>query len=640
MDIFTDVHSKVQFCMKTGNPCADYILEHGIYEYNLIKWCEQYLNPESTFVDIGAHMGTYTVLLGKKCREVHAFEAQKSTFDCLSVSICINNGYNTCAHNVALGSCDTEMVLHHVSEDGGCSTVRPEVLNSAGLGIISSETVKVTTLDSFNIKNIDFMKIDVEGYELEVIKGASMTLMDNNFPPFIFEAWPHDWYKDDRELLLSHVRALGYKVYPISGTNNMYLASDHPLREKKESKEEPCESSNNINELCKKYESKEFDDMTWDMWHKLANHYRNISKHQIAYDCAKRGLEASPPVENEYKLYEEIAIVAYYIDKKREGYEACEKIVLSAAPWPTRNYTLNNQAFYMNKIPFKKIITLTHDLPEGYINSSCSLIPDGDGFRLNMRCVNYSHNDKGYCVPRDPEGVVRTRNFLLTLDKTLNTQASVELIDVSGIATYPVIVRGFEDIRLFGTNELFSTNLDFNESRIPQMCYCRYDPIEGEITDVKIMSTTEQLQCEKNWVPFVMNDEVHFIYTAGPFRLYKLDRDTGETQLVKETSLCDQNLQDFRGSSSLIPYKNGWLGIIHQVYYSEPRKYFHRFVWYDSEFTTIKYSNLFYFESIGIEYSLSLCHSDNGLLITYSQKDNNSKIGTLNYEILESWLSL
>ena len=47
--------------MKTGNPCANQIIQHGIYEYNLIKWCEQFLSPESTFVDIGAHMGTYSI---------------------------------------------------------------------------------------------------------------------------------------------------------------------------------------------------------------------------------------------------------------------------------------------------------------------------------------------------------------------------------------------------------------------------------------------------------------------------------------------------------------------------------------------------------------------------------------------------
>jgi len=60
---------------------------------------------------------------------------------------------------------------------------------------------EIKTLDSFGFKNVDFLKISVEGYELEVIKGASMTLIDNKFPPFVFDAWDNDWYKNDKNLL-------------------------------------------------------------------------------------------------------------------------------------------------------------------------------------------------------------------------------------------------------------------------------------------------------------------------------------------------------------------------------------------------------------------------------------------------------
>lgn len=65
-----------------GNPCAEYMLANGIYEYNLIKWCEQFLDKNSTFVDIGAHIGTYTILLKDHCKQLYTFEAQRSTFDC------------------------------------------------------------------------------------------------------------------------------------------------------------------------------------------------------------------------------------------------------------------------------------------------------------------------------------------------------------------------------------------------------------------------------------------------------------------------------------------------------------------------------------------------------------------------------
>ena len=645
MDTFTDIHSGLKFCMKLGNACADHIMKHGIYEYNLIKWCEQYLTNDGVFVDIGAHMGTYSIILSKKCKEVYAFEAQKSTFDCLNIGICNNNCYNIKAENVALGSMEGVATLHHVSEDGGGSTVREDVPIISDQKVLDHEIVVMKTLDNYNIKNIDFMKIDVEGYELEVIKGASMTIIDNNFPPFIFEAWSDDWYGKDKDILLSYVKDLGYKIHPISGVDNMYLASDHPLRVEKEEVKEKEQSPYDIDNLSKRYESKElYDDetITWDVWHALCNHYRKISKHRASLDCADRGLKLSPPAEKEHMFYEEISIVSYYVDRKSEGYQACEKVTFSPhAPWSARNYTLNNQSFYMRRLPFKKIVPLKYNLPNDYIETSPSLISYDDGkFRCNLRSVNYSIEGGGGYVIRDPEEIVRTRNFLLTLDTDLKVKSGVELIDLSGVPLFPKNIRGLEDIRLFGKNEFLCTYLEVNESRTPQICYCQYDDVRGDVTKIIPLMVGDELKCEKNWMPFIMNDEPHFIYTVHPLQIYKIDRNDGRISLVKEAILSDKYLNDFRGSSGLIAYKEGWLCTIHQVYHNNPRKYFHRFIWFDKDFSKMKYSELFFFESAQIEFNLSLCHSDDGLLVPYSQRDNTAKIGILNYEILESWLKL
>ena len=111
-------------------------------------------------------------------------------------------------------------------------------------------------------------------------------------------------------------------------------------------------------------------------------------------------------------------------------------------------------------------------------------------------------------------------------------------------------------------------------------------------------------------------------------------------KFVKEAKLSDLRLDDFRGSASLIPYKNGYVCSIHQVYHSSPRKYFHRLVWYNKDFTEMKYSKIFYFESAAIEFNLSICHSHEGLLMAYSCNDNSSKIGVFPYLILDTWLNL
>ncbi|PWG74525.1 hypothetical protein DF186_17460, partial [Enterococcus hirae] len=74
-DIFTDKHSGYKFVMKMGNHTADYMVNHGIFEWPLIQWCNQFLDKDKVFVDIGAHIGTYSMYLSKFCKQVYSFEA-------------------------------------------------------------------------------------------------------------------------------------------------------------------------------------------------------------------------------------------------------------------------------------------------------------------------------------------------------------------------------------------------------------------------------------------------------------------------------------------------------------------------------------------------------------------------------------
>lgn len=627
MEIFTDVKSGFKFCVLGGNDCSNHMVKNRIFEYDLIKWCEQFVTTNGTFVDIGSHIGTYSVILSKKCKQVIAFEPQEKIYECLNTSITCNNCNNIITYNVGLGSEECEKTLYHVSEDGGGSSL----LQNTNKKVISTEKIIIKTLDNYNLSNIDFLKIDVEGYELEVLKGAANTLYNNKYPPFIFEVWPHEWYKTQKETLLNYVEKLGYKVYPIKGYNNMYLASDHPER------------ITEINSLIKSYENNDLSEfVSWDVWHTLANHYRNIREYKKSYDCAMKGLKTVRPVDKEYLFYEEISIVAYYLNKKSEGYDACDKVILSNyAPWNIKNNTLNNQSYYMTRIPFSEIYPVDYSPPEKYINSSSAIIKHKDGYIINLRSVNYSINDNGGYVIRDHNNIVRTRNFILHTDNKFAIKSSNELIDKSGIPLYPQNILGIEDIRLINSSEFFCTYLEVNNSRTPQVCYGKYNCETGDVTHMYPLQVTEKLQCEKNWMPFEKDGDLYFVYSIDPLKIYKVCRNNDSVTLILhlETSLQVEDLSQFRGGAGLIPYNDGWLGTIHQVYHSNPRKYFHRFIWFDHDFITIKYSRVFYFENPQIEFNLSICHSSDGLLVPYSVNDNCSKIGVLKYEMLDSMLN-
>lgn len=217
--------SGLVFMMKGNNQTADWILKEGIPEKSLIDWCKTYCDKSKTFVDIGAHMGTYALSLAPYCKEVHAFECQRNTYYQLCAGIALNELYNVYPHNFALGKAEDNeklMSLKITSEDGGGSSICNLPSN---LRCLREEQVVVRSLDSFHLENVGFLKIDVEGSEINVLKGAEETLKKSGWPPFIFEAWPDAWYGKQKEELMNYIRGLGYTISPIQGYPQMFLAS-------------------------------------------------------------------------------------------------------------------------------------------------------------------------------------------------------------------------------------------------------------------------------------------------------------------------------------------------------------------------------------------------------------------------------
>jgi hypothetical protein len=73
-------------------------------------------------------------------------------------------------------------------------------------------TYDVKTLDEYNIRDIDLIKIDVEGMEFNVLLGSKQTLEENNYPPIIFECWQDSWFQEQRTTLFELLQEMGYKI--------------------------------------------------------------------------------------------------------------------------------------------------------------------------------------------------------------------------------------------------------------------------------------------------------------------------------------------------------------------------------------------------------------------------------------------
>ena len=200
----------------------EYYMNNGLFESRLIEWSKQFCNKNKVMLDIGAHSGTYSIALSNYTKTIYAFEPQKLTYYALCGSVALSNIRNINCINYGLGSLDQVGIkdLYIVSNDGGGSTVI-DIKNTTST-ILDTEKIEIKILDSFNIDNIGFIKMDVEENELNVLYGSRDTLRKSNYPTILFEC---NNEKINSEALFDFLKSLTYKIIPISGIANMYLAS-------------------------------------------------------------------------------------------------------------------------------------------------------------------------------------------------------------------------------------------------------------------------------------------------------------------------------------------------------------------------------------------------------------------------------
>jgi len=128
----------------------------------LLKFTDYCVDKDKRFnhiLDIGAWVGTWSMAMNKFCGRVVAFEPDSLHYKCLVKNV--SDDIET--HQLAVGS---EQKLISLSEDNFTQSKR----------IIGEGSIPMITIDSMKLDDVDLIKIDVEGYEMEVLKGAVNTL--------------------------------------------------------------------------------------------------------------------------------------------------------------------------------------------------------------------------------------------------------------------------------------------------------------------------------------------------------------------------------------------------------------------------------------------------------------------------------
>ena len=133
----------------TQNKCLEKLITH----------CKSKDIKFNHVLDIGAWVGTWTMAMNKFCGRVIAFEPDPVHYECLVK----NCSEDVETHQLAVGN---EEKMISLSEDNFTQAKR----------VIGDGNIPMVTIDSLNLDDVDLIKIDVEGYEMEVLKGADQTL--------------------------------------------------------------------------------------------------------------------------------------------------------------------------------------------------------------------------------------------------------------------------------------------------------------------------------------------------------------------------------------------------------------------------------------------------------------------------------
>jgi FkbM family methyltransferase len=182
-------------------PLSDYVGRAAYFCGDLdpkVSWvCKKLVKSGDTVCDIGANIGIVTLLLSRlvgRQGRVLAFEPNPACWDALQAAIDRNQMSNATALPFALGATSEERTLNIPSDNAGAASLAERVVRKSD----KTTRVSVRTLDEVliehDIHSVQFMKLDVEGFESEVFRGSTHILeklrpdailfeMNEPFPP-------------------------------------------------------------------------------------------------------------------------------------------------------------------------------------------------------------------------------------------------------------------------------------------------------------------------------------------------------------------------------------------------------------------------------------------------------------------------
>ena len=161
--------------MELGSSLKNY----GEYQQIELDLLLQIINSNTVVYDVGSNIGYHASAFASKSQQVYCFEANLDHFKMLKLNL--NNNPRCHLFNNAIGNTVGEILVEEFDPYAN------ENYGAVRVGSNQGRAVKLVTLDSLDLPLPDFIKIDVEGYELPVLQGA-LNLIKQKLPVIYFEA--------------------------------------------------------------------------------------------------------------------------------------------------------------------------------------------------------------------------------------------------------------------------------------------------------------------------------------------------------------------------------------------------------------------------------------------------------------------
>jgi tetratricopeptide (TPR) repeat protein len=402
--------------------------------------------------------------------------------------------------------------------------------------------------------------------------------------------------------------------------------------------------------------------------YEMMNYYRIQGKNKLAftiYNICKEHLDKNTNRDNYLflhndvytsKLYYEYTIIAAYNDIKNINDEVITVINNNNNSSETDNL-LSNMKFYKDTLRVKTKYILDNSIMseinnEKYIltSSSSCLIQNNDknGYKLNVRYVNYLINESG--------GYLNCDKHIITVNKYVEFNNDFKVTKEEWLEVEFDSRRyiGIEDVRIFYDkykDKLIYIGTGYHQTNNIGIVSGEYNFNSKKLQVNELKQNFNNSSCEKNWVFVDYKNESHIVYDWYPLKICKLNENN--TITISETKDMPKIFSKVRGSTCGFNYAtkidenlNGNIKIDieeteiwfvgHIVSYENPRHYYHIISVFDENMNLLRYSAPFKFEGEPIEYCLSIIVEDDRVLMNYSTWDRTTRIGVYDKKYIDS----